>query len=123
MGRASKPAEGSSWGDLRPRRACPFEEEDEQIVLLRPRYGRGRLGRWVERRLGSRPLRLRLDEVGSFVWGRCDGDRKVAAISEDLRLEFGERIEPAEERLVLFLTGLLRNGCISVATEEPAQGD
>jgi hypothetical protein len=120
MGRTAKPAEGMSWGELRPQRACAFEEEDEQVVLLRPRFGRGRLGRWVERRLGSRPLRLRLDEVGSFVWRRCDGARRVSVLSEELREEFGERIEPVEERLVLFLTGLLRQGCITVA--ESARG-
>lgn len=111
-----------SWGDLRPRQTCAFEEESGQVVLLRPRFGRGRLGRWMERRIGRRPLRLRLDEVGSFVWRRCDGARRVAVLSEELREEFGERIEPAEERLVLFLTGLLRNGCLSVTADRPEAG-
>lgn len=122
MGRAAKPAKGMSWGELRPRQACAFEEDDEQVVLLRPRFGQGRLGRWVERRLGRKPLRLRLDEVGSFVWRRCDGARPVAHLSEELREQFGERIEPAEERLVTFLTGLLRNGCISVSASGPEEG-
>jgi hypothetical protein len=122
MRRAATPEEGSSWGDLRPRQACAWEEEEDRVILLRPRFGRGRLGRWLERRIGRKPLRLRLDEVGSFVWTRCDGERRVSAISEELRASFGERIEPAEERLVLFLSALLRNGCVSVAAPGPDSG-
>jgi hypothetical protein len=122
MGRAAAPGGGSSWGDLRPCQTCAWEEEEDRVVLLRPRFGSGRLGRWLERRLRKKPLRLRLDEVGTFVWRRCDGDRLVSSISEELREEFGERIEPAEERLVLFLSSLLRNGCVSVAASEPEAG-
>ena len=62
----------------------------------------------------TRPFKVRLDDVGTFVWQKCDGETPVAEIAEGLRDEFGERIEPAEDRLVQFLTNLLRGRFVSV---------
>ena len=76
--------------------------------LLVPRFGRGRFGTFLERHLRPRPYRVRLDAVGSFIWKRCDGRTPVRAIGEALRSEFGERVEPAENRLVRFLQSLVR---------------
>jgi hypothetical protein len=57
---------------------------------------------------------VHLDDVGSFVWHRCDGATPVSEIASGLREKFSERIEPAEERLVEFLTSLLRARYLSV---------
>jgi len=67
--------------------------------------------------LRASPYRARLDEVGTFVWRRCDGATSVARIAEEMRAEFGERIEPAEDRLVTFLQRLLRGKFVTVSTQ------
>jgi hypothetical protein len=120
VARDAGPGDAVSWAELRPRRRCDWVEEEGRVVLLQPRYGQGRLGRWLERRLGKQPIRVRLDEVGTFVWRRCDGSRPVAGIAEELRVEFGEAIEPAAERLVSFLGSLRRNRFVDLSPDETA---
>lgn len=51
--------------------------------------------------------KLRLDALGTAAWRRIDGSRTVAEVVDELRREFGDGCEPAEERLGMFL-GLLR---------------
>ena len=70
------------------------------MVVLRPRPTttglRGLLDRFFHR-MSAR--RIKLDEVGSYVWLRLDGERTVGDIAGSLKAEFGDRVEPAEERL------------------------
>jgi len=114
MSRRRPPTEGVSWGELRPGRCGKWEESEEQVTLLVPRYGRNSFSRWFERRMRTKPFKVHLDDVGTFVWQRCDGETRVAEIADGLREEFGERIEPAEDRLVEFLTDLVRGGFVSL---------
>jgi hypothetical protein len=96
----------------RPERAVQSEEQDGKVTLLRPKFLRGLLARWLQPRL-SRPFyRVHLDEVGSFIWGCCDGQATVEQIGEKLAAQFGERVAPAERRLSLFLTQMQRGGLI-----------
>lgn len=78
------------------------------MALLRPRFGSGWLGRRLQALFRSRPYRVVLDDVGSFVWRRCDGAARVEEIALAMRARFGERVEPVEDRLVSFLQSLLR---------------
>lgn len=96
--------------DETPRRALAWREGDDgRCVLLRPKLGRGRLGRWLARLLGDPHYRIRLDEVGTFVWKSCDGQTSLGRIAKDLRDRFGDRIEPAEPRLAQFVRQMLRS--------------
>lgn len=93
-----------------PRRARKWEEDAEgRVTILEPRYGSNRIGRWIAGRLRARPIRIRLDDLGSTVWKACDGASDVAAIVARLRTEFGDAIEPAHDRLATFLRHLERN--------------
>jgi len=114
MWRRRSPSGGVSWGDLRPVRSGKWEENQGHVTLLVPRYGRNSFSRWFERRMRTRPFKVHLDDVGTFVWQKCDGETRVAEIADGLREEFGERIEPAEDRLVQFLTDLVRGRFVSV---------
>ena len=71
--------------------------------MLVPPYGRGRLGRKLEKWLRAPSHEVHLDDIGTFVWQRCDGATRVGSIAEAMREHFGERVEPVEDRLVLFL--------------------
>jgi hypothetical protein len=92
--------EGVNLLGLAPFRAAGWEEVDGRIVLLRPepttRGLRGVMDRFFHR-MSAR--RVRLDEVGSFAWDHFDGQRTVGEVAEAMRGEFGEQVEPVEERL------------------------
>jgi len=45
------------------------------------------------------PPRIRLDDVGSYVWLRMDGGTNVRGLVDLVRAEFGDRVEPIGQRL------------------------
>ena len=45
------------------------------------------------------PPRIRLDEVGSFAWLRMSGTRNVGELAALVREEFGDRVDPVNQRL------------------------
>ncbi len=98
-----------------PRRLLDWRDlDDRRCVVLRPKFGEGRIGRWLASKLGDSFYRIRLDDVGTFIWKACDGETPLTEISERLRQEFGERVEPAEERLARFVQSMLRSRMIGV---------
>ncbi len=81
-------------------------------VILVPKFGNHLLGRWLMARLRNPYYRLRLDEIGSFVWEHCSGDLSVQEIGARLGQRFGDTVEPVYERLDLFLRSLERSKSI-----------
>ena len=102
MGRKErdKELEGVNLLGLAPVRFAKWEEVEGKVILLRPRPTtqgpRGLLDRFFHRMSANR---IRLDEFGSFAWLRLDGGRTVGQVVELMREEFGDRVDPAEERL------------------------
>ena len=104
--------------EARPRRALEWHDvAGGQCVLLRPKFGHSRVGRWLASRLADPHYRIRLDEVGTFVWKACDGDTPLLAIADRMRARFGSGIEPAEPRLAQFVRKMLRSRIIEL--EDP----
>lgn len=100
--------------EIKPVRLAEWEEVGDRVVVIRP----GPAGRGIKRlvnllffALAAR--RIRLDDVGSFAWKQLDGDRTVAQVAEELRDRFGERVEPAEERLGHQVRVLRREGLVA----------
>jgi hypothetical protein len=89
-----------------PERAAQAEMEGDRVVVLRPRFLRGLLARWLQPLLRRPHFRVHLDAIGSFVWLRCDGRTRVAEIALALEEQFGETAAPAVDRLALFLRHL-----------------
>ncbi len=86
--------------EIRPVRVAEWEERDERVIVHRPLPKTTSLRRLVDRLLFEMSTRrIRLDGLGSFTWKHVDGARTVADIAELLRQEFGEDVEPAEERV------------------------
>jgi len=106
----------------RPERLVQAEQDGELVVLLRPRFQRGPLGRWLQPVLRRPYFRVHLDEVGSFIWSRCDGKTTVAELAEALEAQFGQRVAPATERLLTFVSELRRGGLIRLLPACPAGG-
>ena len=99
---------------VQPRRLLEWREEDGRCVLLRPRLGSHRLARWVACLGGDPYYRIRLDEVGTLVWKACDGRTPMVDIVGRMRERFGDRVEPADQRLVRFLRKMLKGRMIAV---------
>ena len=100
--------------DLLPERKREFVKRDDGMIeVLIPRYGRGRLGKFLGSLLKDRPVRLKLDKVGTLTWELCDGRHSVFTIGERLRKSFGEEVDPVYDRLELFLKHMKRRDLIS----------
>jgi len=101
-------ASGLDFGTVRPRRLLEWSEEDGRCVLLRPRLGPSRIGRWAARLFDDPHYRIRLDDVGSLIWKTCDGRTSLADIVVRMRERFGDDVEPADARLAAFVRRLLK---------------
>ena len=104
-----------------PQRLLEWRETDDgRCVILRPKFGVGRIGRWLGARVGEPHYRIRLDELGTFVWKSCDGERSLAAIAVRLRDHFGPSVEPAEQRVGLFVRKMIRSKVVKLS-EPPSR--
>ncbi len=98
-----------------PCREADWEERGGRVVIRRPApvgRGLGALREGIRYVLG--PPRIRLDEVGSRAWHLCDGSRTVGEVAELLRREFGERVEPVEERVGRLMEVLADEGLLGL---------
>ncbi|MDP6113116.1 MAG: PqqD family protein [Planctomycetota bacterium] len=96
-----------------------YDEEDDETLIVIPRSDT----RWV--RLLSKIFyvpesrRVTLDELGSHVWRRCDGETTV----RDLIKEFSDRFKlsrkEAELSLITFLKQMARRRLIGLAVPDP----
>jgi hypothetical protein len=85
------------------------KKEDGLIVLLKPKFKHPFFKKHILPRLKYPFYKVKLDDVGSFVWERCDGKKTVNEIAHGLKEEFGEKVEPLHNRLALFLQNLEKN--------------
>ena len=99
---------------LEPKRLLKWEmDSDGRAVLLRPKFGSGLLGRILLSWFGSSHYRIRLDEVGTAIWVCLDGETPLVTVLSELK-KFGSRVEPAEERLRMFVDDMIRKKLIEV---------
>ncbi len=99
--------------DLIPVRNINWKkEEDELIVLLQPKFKNPFLAKHLLPRLKNPYYKIRLDDVGSFLWERCDGILTVKELANCMKDRFGDKIEPLYDRIALFLQSLERNHLI-----------
>lgn len=82
--------------------------EEDGIVTIHMVH-RGFYDRLVQKLFHTPPVsHIKLDEYGSFLWLRIDGEKSVGALAEALREEYGEAAEPLYDRLVHYMQ-ILRN--------------
>lgn len=93
-------------------------DEDDRVVVLRPRYMSGPFAWWLQPRLKRPNFRVRLDAVGSFVWLQCDGVLTITQIVEAMEAQFGEEVTPALPRLRMFLGEMERGKMIQLIPPE-----
>ena len=94
------------------------DEEGRVVLLVPPR--KDRVGRLLGRffRLPQDVLKkVELDEVGSFVWGLCDGKRTIEAIVQKTRDRFIPNRREAEISVTMFLKMLAERHYIWLDTQ------
>ena len=119
---ATGPPAGSNLLELMPIRKAGWSEKAGRVVVEVPtprRPWRAPLA-WLSSKTSSK--RVRLDEVGSLAWTLLDGRRTVGSVAGVLRERFGDRVEPAEERLGVLLRSLHRGGLIGYAGYDESPG-
>ena len=99
--------------DLIPVRNIKWEKKDDGlVVLLRPKFELALLKKYVLPRLKKPYFKIKLDQVGSFIWEHCDGNLQVKELAKSLEDKFGKEVEPLYDRLTLFLQSLEKNRLI-----------
>ena len=85
--------------------------EKNGIVELKVIKFKGKFGKWLCKML-KRPnyFIISLDEIGSFIWKKCNGENSIQDILHDLEEKYGEEL--MKERLIIFLHMLGRYGYI-----------
>ena len=94
----------------KPIRQTDWIEEDG-IVKLKIIKFKSKVGRLLCKIL-RKPnyFLINFDEIGSFIWKRCNGKNSIEEILEELEEKFGK--EKMKERLMIFLNMLKRGGYI-----------
>jgi hypothetical protein len=96
--------------ELTPVRVIKDFSEDQGIVtLLIPKFKNEAFANWFIPRWKSKYLKIKLDEIGSFVWKETSGHQKVQEICEKLKpfLEVkGETVEFIEEKVCSYMASL-----------------
>ena len=98
--------------ELIPFQIKEFEEKEGIINILIPKFKNQFMLSLIPQHK-SKVFRIKLDELGSAVWSSIDGKKKVTAIIEELSERFGEKIQPAEQRITKFLTQLFQSNFIN----------
>ena len=106
--------------ELYPTRAVGWETGDDgRVTLLMPRFTNRLVVRLLVPLLRNNEIRLRLDELGSFVWEHCDGGRTVAEIAAAAQERFPEA-EGMLARVGEFVAQLGRRELMQVGASPPA---
>ena len=100
--------------EVTPVRLAEWDERDGRVIVVRPQSTRAGLLGLVDRFLYLLSAkRIRLDAFGSFTWLQLNGERSVGQVVALLREEFGEEVEPAEERLGHLVRVFRREGLVA----------
>ncbi len=97
-------------------------EEGGLVVLIYPKNF-SRLEGFLHRHIGGPDnIRRPLDDKGTFIWKRCDGDHNVHDICSEIHNEFQEDIEPVVKRVWGFLEILHELNLITFELPEEETG-
>lgn len=97
-----------------PIRACEFVEGNGIVTVLYKKEKLTIVEKFFFKNSASKPHKIDLDEVGSFIWKLCDGKKNIEQIIENTKEEFGDRVEPAKERVELFINQMNKTKLINL---------
>ncbi|PKK85560.1 MAG: hypothetical protein CVT48_04875 [Thermoplasmata archaeon HGW-Thermoplasmata-1] len=110
-------ATGKNLLDMVPTRTTDAQwyADDGGLTRVRRKKFHGRIGRFFCKLLGKPDyLTIKLDLIGSAVWGLCDDKRDIRSILCSLEMEFPNEKELGE-RLKVFFFHLEKGGMVHFA--------
>ncbi len=113
MGLFKKNKRNLNYLEMHPFRRYEFEFRGNELVdVLVPRFTSKFAAKYILPRMKNPYIRANLDELGSYLWLNIDGETSVSILIDKMVERFSDRVEPATERVLLFLTQLYRAGFI-----------
>ena len=100
--------------NIYPVRNCEHEINNDFVTVLYKKEKIGFIERTFFKKQSEKPHKIDLDEIGSFVWLQIDGKKTVGEITNIAEEHFKEKIEPASERIELFIKQMFKNKLISL---------
>ena len=88
-------------------------DENDMVTVLIPKFKNQFAVRFVLPYMQHKFFKVKLDEFGSATWLLIDSKRNVMDIASELVKKFGEKIQPVEERLTRFFTGIYEQRLIT----------
>jgi hypothetical protein len=100
--------------ELIPEQNIPSEKKENGLyILLKPKYSHPWFVKHILPRLKNPHYKIKLDDIGSFIWDHCNSRKTVKEISVKLKEKFGDKVEPLYERLGAFFQNLEKNKFIT----------
>jgi hypothetical protein len=99
---------------LIPFHNCKYEINEGLVTALFKQESRSFLDKLLFSKVNKVPSKIDFDEIGSFVWLQIDGKNNVEEITKKSLIHFGEEINPANERVELFIKELMRTKLITL---------
>jgi len=97
-----------------PIRNCEYEINNNLVTVLFKKKKLTFIERTFFKKMSSKPYKIDLDEIGSFIWQQCDGKKNIGEIIEESEKHFNDELEQANERVELFVKQLNKNKLISL---------
>ncbi len=95
-----------------PFRTCEHEVNNDLVTILYKKEKLTFIEKTFFKKDSRKPHKIDLDEIGSYIWHLCDGEKNVGEITDLTREYFGNKIEPAKERVELFINQMNKNKLI-----------
>lgn len=104
----------SNAADLIPIRIHSHEiDQNGLVTILVPKFKKTWISNFLKLKDRSRFIHIELDELGTATWLAIDGVKSIGLIVSELNDKLGQKIYPAEERVVKFINGLYNNRYIT----------
>lgn len=88
-------------------------DENNFVTVLIPKFKNRFAVKFVLPYMQHKFFKVKLDELGSAAWLLINNKRSVGEIASELVKQFGEKIQPVEERLTRFFTGIYEQRLIT----------
>lgn len=105
--------------ELIPERNSAWEVEGETVIILHPKFRNKFLAKTLLPRMKKPNWKIKLDDIGSWIWHHCDGKKSVRELGEELKNSFGDRVDPVYDRLALYFRKLEDSQFISFVNIPP----
>lgn len=104
--------------DLIPVRKVGHEMNNNFVVLKFKNSKKGFIDKLFFKNKKEVTYKIDLDEIGSFIWLLIDGKKSVNSLINFTSEKFGEKVEPVDQRVKLFLKQMNDNHLIILFKKE-----